>query len=303
MSPPLPHDGTVAERIRVVRNHLAPAELSVAKVILGNYPTGGLVPIVQLASAAEVSAPTVLRLVGKLGFDGYGAFQETLRAEIHQRIFSPVDAYPDATRQPGTETPASRALAAYVECIRSTFSHIDARELKAAVSALADVSRPVLVMGGRISTILAMQLATYLSMLRNEVTHVAPDGTARVSALVDLKPRTVVVLFDFRHYQQSTLDWSLEAAKRRAHLILVTDQFLSPLASHATTLLTSSTKGLEPFDSMAGGFVLTELLISEVARALGKPARKRLGEFLALQQADERGSPGMTPIQKGLREK
>ena len=158
-------------------------------------------------------------------------------------------------------------------------------------------------MGGRISAILATQLATYLSMLRKDVTHIASDGTERISALVDLKPRTVVVLFDFRHYQQSTLDWGLEAAKRRAHLILVTDQFLSPLASHATTLLTSSTKGLEPFDSMAGGFVLTELLISEVARALGSPARKRLGEFLALQQADEQGSPGMTPIQKGLREK
>ena len=87
MSAPLPNEGTVAERIRVVRNHLAPAELAVAKVILENYPTGGLVPIVQLATAAEVSAPTVLRLVSKLGFDGYGAFHETLRAEIHQRIF------------------------------------------------------------------------------------------------------------------------------------------------------------------------------------------------------------------------
>jgi|OM-RGC.v1.006913603 DNA-binding MurR/RpiR family transcriptional regulator len=303
VSAPLPNEGTVAERIRVVRNHLAPAELAVAKVILENYPTGGLVPIVQLATAAEVSAPTVLRLVSKLGFDGYGAFHETLRAEIHQRIFSPVDAYPDSKRQPAAETPAARAQAAYVDCIRSTFSHLDVKELKAAVSALADVARPVVVMGGRISAILATQLATYLSMLRKDVTHIASDGTERISALVDLKPRTVVVLFDFRHYQQSTLDWGLEAAKRRAHLILVTDQFLSPLASHATTLLTSSTKGLEPFDSMAGGFVLTELLISEVARALGSPARKRLGEFLALQQADEQGSPGMTPIQKGLREK
>ena len=303
MSIPVPVDGTVAERLRVVRNHLAPAELAVANVLIENYPTGGLVPIVQLAASAEVSAPTVLRLVGKLGFDGYGEFHEALRSEIHARIFSPVDAYPASTKSVAVETPIARAQAAYYECIRSTFSHLETRELKSAVAALAKVNRPVHVLGGRISSILAMHLATYLSMLRRNVLHVTSDEAGRIAGLIDLGPKSVVVLFDFRHYQQTSLDWGMEAAKRGAHLVLVTDQFLSPLASRATSLLTSSTKGLEPFDSMVGGFALTELVISEVARALGSPARKRLAEFLALQQAGEKGTPRMTAVQKGIREK
>lgn len=303
LSAPVPQHGTVAERIRVVRNHLAPAELAAANVIIDNYPTGGLVPIAQLAAAARVSAPTVLRLVTKLGFDGYGAYHDALRAEIHQRIFSPVDAYPAAARGAAAETPLVRAQTAYFECLRSTFSHLDPRELRSAVAALADPARPIYTMGGRVSAVLASYLATYLSMLRTDVTHVAPDGADRISNLVDLKPKAVVVLFDFRHYQQSTLDWGLAAAKRRAHVILVTDQYLSPLAPRAATLLTSSTKGLEPFDSMAGGFVLVELLVSEVARALGAPARKRLAEFMALQEAVEQRSPGMTAVQQGFREK
>jgi DNA-binding MurR/RpiR family transcriptional regulator len=302
VSIPVPADGTVAERLRVVRNHLAPAELAVANVLIENYPTGGLVPIVQLAASAEVSAPTVLRLVGKLGFNGYGEFHEALRSEIQARIFSPVDAYPASTKT-AAETPIARAQAAYYECIRSTFSHLDPRELKSAVSALANVNRPVYVLGGRISSILAMHLATYLSMLRQNVLHVTSDEAGRIAGLIDLGPKSVVVLFDFRHYQQTSLDWGMEAAKRGAYLVLVTDQYLSPLASRATSLLTSSTKGLEPFDSMAGGFALTEVVISEVARALGSPARKRLADFLALQQAGEKGTPRLTAVQKGIREK
>jgi len=302
VSIPVPANGTVAERIRVVRNHLAPAELAVANVLILNYPTGGLVPIVQLAASAEVSAPTVLRLVSKLGFDGYGEFHEALLSEINARIFSPVDAYPAFTGI-AAETPVARAQAAYYECIRSTFSHLAPRELKSAVSALASVTRPVHVLGGRISSILAMHLATYLSMLRRNVLHVTSDEAGRIAGLIDLGPKSVVVVFDFRHYQQTSLDWGTEAAKRGAHLVLVTDQYLSPLASLATSLLTSSTKGLEPFDSMAGGFALTELVISEVARALGSPARKRLADFLVLQQAAEKATPRMTAVQKGIREK
>jgi hypothetical protein len=50
-----PHPaGTVAERIRAVRNELASAELAVANRLIGRYPTAGLVPIVQLAAAANV---------------------------------------------------------------------------------------------------------------------------------------------------------------------------------------------------------------------------------------------------------
>jgi DNA-binding MurR/RpiR family transcriptional regulator len=300
---PLPQDGTVAERIRVVRNHLAPAEFAVANAIIENYPTGGLVPIVQLSANAHVSAPTVLRLIDKLGFNGYGEFHKALRAEIQQRIFSPVDTYPVLNRNSAAEAPTGKAQAAYYECVRSTFSHLDPRELKSVVSALADVDRPVFVMGGRISFILALHLATYLSMLRRDVTHIALDGISRVHGMIELGPKSVAVIFDFRHYQQSVVDWGIQAAKRRAHIVLFTDQYLSPLASRATSLLTSSTKGLNPFDSMVGAFAVIELVISEVARSLGGAAKKRLSDFLALQQADESASPGMTAVQKGLREK
>ena len=278
--------GTVAERIRAVRNQLAPAELAVATILLARYPMAGLVPIVQLAASADVSAPTVTRLVGKLGFSGYGAFHKALRAEVQDRIFSPVDVYPAADGGIDDSAPA-RAKAAYLDSINGTFLNLHPRDLSEAVAALADPTRPAFILGGRFSTVLAAKLAAYLSMLRPRVSHVGTHSGGRIAGIVDVGADAVAVVYDFRRYQQTSIDWGLAAAARGAHLVVVTDQYLTPLAPHATSLLTTSTTGLGPFDSMTGAFALTELLVSEVARLIGEPARRRLAEFETLQLEEE----------------
>lgn len=282
---------TVAERIRALRNELTPAELAVANRMLANYPMSGLVPIVQLAANADVSAPTVTRLVSKLGFSGYGAFHKALRAEVQARIFSPLDIYPRGVddKKGGVQ---SRAKSAYLDCINSTFMHLDPRDLESAVAKLADPTRPVYILGGRYSNVLATQLAAYMTMLRPGVHKVGSNSGGRIAGVVDAGSGTVAVVYDFRRYQQTSIAWGLAAVERGAHLIVVTDQFLSPLAPHATSLLTTSTAGLGPFDSMTGGFAVTELLISEVARKLGSPAKKRLAEFEQLQVEEENARGG-----------
>jgi DNA-binding MurR/RpiR family transcriptional regulator len=54
-------------------------------------------------------------------------------------------------------------------------------------------------------------------------------GVAQVG-IIDVGPRSVAVVYDFRRYQQTSVDWGLAAVARGAHLIVITDQFLSPLA-------------------------------------------------------------------------
>ena len=284
---------TVAERLRSVRNQMTPAELAVANRLLSSYPMAGLVPIVQLAADAKVSAPTVTRLIAKLGFQGYGGFHDALRAEVQARIFSPVDVYPGGSGKTETTSAAARAKTAYLNCINSTFSNLVSQDLDAAVAALANPHRSVRIHGGRYSGVLATHLAAYLSMLRPGVVLVGSTSGARIAGIIDVGPRTVALVYDFRRYQKTSVEWGLAAAARGAHLIVVTDQFLSPLAPHAKSLLTTNTEGLGPFDSMTGGFAMTELLVSEVARTLGEPARGRLAEIETLQLHEEqiRNSP------------
>jgi DNA-binding MurR/RpiR family transcriptional regulator len=289
-----PHDGTVAERIRAVSARLTPAELAVANKLLAKYPMAGLVPIVQLATEAEVSAPTVTRLVSKLGFSGYGDFHKALRAEVQTRMFSPVDVYPGGNNKEDARNSTAIARTAYLDAINSTFLHLEERELDGAVSVLADPARPVLVLGGRFSHVLAQHLVAYISMLRAGVAQVGRDSGGRIAGIIDVGPRSVAVVYDFRRYQQTSVDWGLAAVARGAHLIVITDQFLSPLAPRATSLLTCSNVGLGPFDSMTGGFALTEFLFAAVARKMGAPARKRLAQFEQFQIQEEKTRGGIT---------
>jgi DNA-binding MurR/RpiR family transcriptional regulator len=99
------------------------------------------------------------------------------------------------------------------------------------------------------------------------------------SILVDIDSRSTVVVYDYRCYQKSTINWAIEAKHRGAKLILITDRYLSPLASDADLVLASDTKGMSPFDSMVTGHILTDLIISLVYERLGRSAQKRIRDF------------------------
>ena len=80
---------TISDRIQREFDSLTRAERQLAHSILENYPASGLGPLATLAKDANVSAPTVARMVHKLGFKGYPEFQTELREELRPRPKAP----------------------------------------------------------------------------------------------------------------------------------------------------------------------------------------------------------------------
>ena len=80
----------VAERIRSEFPVLPRAERLVADAILTAHPSAGLVTVASLADRAEVSGPTVIRLVTRLIFQGFPEFQEALIENLNSS-FSSID--------------------------------------------------------------------------------------------------------------------------------------------------------------------------------------------------------------------
>ena len=60
----------IEERMRASLGRLTRAERQAATHILSHFPMSALGSITALARAAEVSSPTIVRLVQKLGFRG-----------------------------------------------------------------------------------------------------------------------------------------------------------------------------------------------------------------------------------------
>jgi DNA-binding MurR/RpiR family transcriptional regulator len=275
--------GTVAQRIRTLRNEARRAELKVLGRLLEDYPMAGLVPVVKLAADSGVSTATVLRVVGKLGFEGYAAFQSALRTEVAARLFSPGDVRPHPKRGKGGKPKERDVLFAvqkvFSDAIRSTFADIDKKELNKAVDLLADLNTSVVTIGGQFSSILAAHLGSNLTMMRPAVMSAGFRYGDRASVLVNIGAKSTVVVYDYRRYQKDTIEWAIEAKRRGAKIILITDLYLSPLASDADLVLVSDTKGVSPFDSMATGHMLTDLIISLVCEKLGRFAQARIREF------------------------
>jgi len=266
---------TVADALRRRRGELTPAELRVAQALLGDYPAAGLRPIARLAADANVSPPTVLRLVTKLGFGGYPQIQEALRAELSARTSGPLEDYP-GTREGEPLAVRARSLgSALGESLRAQ----DPAELAAAADRIADREHRVLVTGGRFSWTLAAHLASFLTLLRPNVTHVANEPGARASALLDVDATTVVVAFDYRRYQRDTIAFGRAATTQGAALVVCTDPYLSPLASSATVLLTTTVEGPPPFVTLVPAFALVETLILGVVERGGKESRERVAAF------------------------
>ena len=219
---------------------LTVAERGVARALLAQrYPIAGLETLAQLAARAEVSGPTVMRFVNRLGFEGYPAFQEALRQEIQEKLTSSLAAARTAaarTRRGG----AVASLSTFVSELQKTMAGVPPSEFEAVVDLLADERRPGLLTGGRFSQILSFYLTAHLDMMRGGCRYVGASPTPRFDELIDVTRRTVVVAFDYRRYQNSTIEFARRAARRGATIILFTDPWLSPIAEVARHVLTST---------------------------------------------------------------
>src|SRR5215472_4466670 len=125
MSPKPPP--SIAETIRGSLERLTPTERKPALALLANYPVAGLETVARFAKRAEVSGPTILRLVGKLGFASYPKFQHALRDELAVRLQSPL-----------TKTPARRGRSGRTPDFLDEFAEALADSLK---TSLGDVPR------------------------------------------------------------------------------------------------------------------------------------------------------------------
>ena len=282
---------TVAERLRLRLGELTHAERKVARALMADYPVGGLDPVAKLAAAAGVSAPTVVRLVAKLGFDGYAEFQQSLKSEVSVRLSSPLQMHAERP-ETGREGALPRAERLLCDGIRSSFARLPPGEFEQAVRLLADPRRSVTLIGGRFSTMLAEYLAAHLRILRSRVQVLSAAGPDRVSSMLDVGRRDVLVAFDYRRYQHDTVRLAMTAKDQGATLVAFTDPYLSPLAARADVILTSSVTSPSPFDALTPAVALVEAMITALVDRLGDAPRSRMARYDALNGGTVGGSRG-----------
>jgi DNA-binding MurR/RpiR family transcriptional regulator len=270
---------TIAERLRGKDDDLTRAERQLADIILKNYPVSGLGTITTIAQAADVSTPTVARLVQKLGFSGFPEFQATLRRELDEKMSGPIakrDRWAD--NAPDTHI-LNRFTEAVIDNIGQTLGEIDTDAFDQACTLISDPKRAVFVVGGRITRTLADYFFLHVQVIRERVTHINSSSNAWPHYLLDIKDGDVVVIFDIRRYENSTLRLAELAKERGASIILFTDQWQSPVNAFAEICFSSRIAVPSAWDSSVTSTLLTEIIIAEVQERHWSTTQSRMEEL------------------------
>lgn len=286
-------NSSIAARLREAAITLPRGERSVARTLLSAYPIAGLGTLAELAGRAGVSAPTVLRLLTRLGFEGFSDFQRALHLELSERLATVYEDYSTAAHD--EHDAGSASLAQAIRALEATAQTLSSAEFAAAVHLLADPRLVVHVVGGTFSQSLALLLATHLRVLRPRVTGYAFGSAELVDSLAQAGKKDVLVAYDFRRYSESTLTVARHVAEHRGRVVLITDRWLSPIAPLAECVLVARTDSVSPFDSLTAATAVSEALVAGVGVLLGDDGRVRAEAIAHLHGRLEDQAPGVRP--------
>ncbi|QNE73420.1 SIS domain-containing protein [Streptomyces finlayi] len=281
--------GALAEDIRHKLGELSPAERKVARVLLAGYPAAGFETVAVLAERAAVSAPTVIRFANRLGYRGFPDFQAALRAELDERNASPLSLYSSAGFGPppeGTDTESAllrHGSEVFTSAVTATLAELPPHDFEHAVRLLADGKRRITLVGGRFTHLLAQYLGLHLMQLRDDVRFLPDRDVERTAVLAALTRRDVMVVFDYRRYEDDKTTMSSLVQGQGGKVVLFTDTWLSPAAAHAEVVLPSQVSAPSPYDSLVPTLAVLETVVAGVMGTLGEEARRRMqhGEDIA----------------------
>jgi DNA-binding MurR/RpiR family transcriptional regulator len=271
----------VAELISDRIDTMPAGERRAAQALIANYPVIGLKTVAEFSQAAGVSSPTILRFVARLGFQNYPEFQAALQDELAAQLQSPASRA--GLPQPSRGGSAPATVEATLENIRETFRHVSEKQIADMVALLSNPKAALFLVGGRFTDPVARYMAAHLTIIRPNVLHLTGQESNWRDRLIDMGKRDVLLIFDIRRYQESLARFAEKAHQRGVHIILFTDQWLSPIARFARHVVAGRTAVPSPWDSSAALFVVAETLIGELTRRLEADSARRIGEMEKLR--------------------
>ena len=271
---------SIAELIAERLDAMPTGERRAAQALVANYPMIGLKTVADFSAQAGVSSPTILRFVARLGFNSYPDFQSALKDELAAQLQSPLSRTARSAR--GAEG-ASPMLEATLDNIAETFRHISDRQMGEIVALLAGARARIFLLGGRFTDPIARYMGAHMAIIRPGVIHLSGQESNWRDQLVDMGKRDVLVIFDIRRYQDSLLRFAEGAHRRGVGIVLITDQWLSPIARFARHVVAGRTSVPSAWDSSAALFVVAEALIGELTRALEAESAARIREIESLR--------------------
>jgi DNA-binding MurR/RpiR family transcriptional regulator len=107
--------------------------------------------------------------------------------------------------------------------------------------------------------------------------------------LLDMGRQDVLVFFDIRRYDARMLEFAASARERGAKIVLITDQWISPIARLAVHSLPLRIEAPSSWDSNIVPLFVAEALIAATVNASWRETEARIAALEALSDPGRRG--------------
>lgn len=270
---------SIDERLRRQLNEFKPAERKIATHLLNNYPMAGLVSITELSANCEVSTPTVMRMLKRIGFTSFVDFQKELKQELSLTLSDPIAKHSRWASGMPREHILNQEAEAIVNNLRNTLKQVSHQSFDQVVQLLADTDASVHLVGGRITHAFSDYLGTHLEVIRSGVHKLPSNASLWSHHLLNMRANDLLIMFDMRRYELDLLNIAELASAKGVRIVLFTDPWMSPVATLAEHSFPVHTEAPSGWDSGMMMLFIVESLITEVERSLWPQASKRMREL------------------------
>lgn len=237
-------------------NDFTASERKIANLLLSDRGVGGSLTAAEVAKELGMSSSTVVRFAQSLGFDGWLGLQSAYKANSARN------------RITGLAPTEENFLATWVEIEQQNLESLPSQQgdLNAAAELIAQ-AQTVWVTGNRLSSFVVGVVHHFLHLTRPGVHKLSGDAHSHPDQLLDISPNDVAIVSCLSRYTQTTHDLVAFLAKQMK-VVLITDEFTSPLLPFATIHLHVQTKSISSWRSSTAVFALAQVLVMATARKI-----------------------------------
>ncbi|WP_067173373.1 MurR/RpiR family transcriptional regulator [Microtetraspora niveoalba] len=254
-------------------HRLSPSQRRIARYLLDHAQEAVFFTSADIAERVGVSQPSVTRFAAALGFRGFPEFRDALRSSVFGG--------PQQTLLADDLNEIQELVDSEIRDLERLRNGLqDLTQLRAVAAQLAR-SRPLLVMGLRISASLAHLFGYLAQKVLPDVRVLDTGGSTledRLSRAADAGAEWVLAI-GLPRYPRELADGLVWARSAGLKIALITDQPVGRLIELADEVLLAPVSSDFAFDSHAGPTVLCTALLHTMLDTLGTEGQARLEAF------------------------
>lgn len=252
---------------------------TISVYIEDNFAKVAFMTSAELADEVGVSQASITRFAHVLGFSGFGEWSKEMQRLIRTELSGPERLWfaDHPTLATADESGDRVVLSEYLH-LQSLNDILASDEFERLAQAMVDAKRVIFV-GARASATLIPYLHYFLSKVRTDVYAAVPGETLWERLPTENPEGTLIVVLAFPRYPTVVIDLVRNLVDRKFSVAAVTDHPNSPVAPHASPLVSVPVTTASLFDSYATPITLCNLLIRRVAQLTPQASMVRLARL------------------------